>query len=205
MEKKQEIEKENKSCEEHDEGINKRVLTLGQDPRPNGLDVPVPRAQGISINKITELEEYKKLSEERLNQLRYLQADFDNYRKKFDKEKENIIKFANENLIKELIIILDDFECSLKLIENEKNKEGILLIQKKFFDLLQKHGLVEIESMGKKFDPNFHEVLCKELSEHDENEIIEEIQKGYLLCSEVIRPSKVKVSEKNTPQDLKIT
>ncbi len=177
MEKKQEIERENNLCEEN-EGVNERTeLTL---------------------------EEYKKLSEERLNQIRYLQADFDNYRKKFEKEKENIIRLANENLINELIVVLDDFESSVKLIENEKNKEGIILIQKKFFSLLQKHGLVEIESMGKKFDPNFHEVLCKELSEHDEDEIIEEIQKGYVLCSKVIRPSKVKVSEKYAAQDLKI-
>lgn len=178
MKKKQEPEKENKSCEEHNEETNE-------------------------ITKLT-FEDYKKSSEERLNQLRYLQADFDNYRKKFEKEKENIIRLANENLINELIVILDDFESSVKLIENEKNKEGILLIQKKFFDLLQKHGLKKIESLGTKFDPNFHEVLCKELSEHDEDEIIEEMQKGYMLCSKVIRPSKVKVSEKYAAQDLKI-
>ena len=150
-----------------------------------------------------ELEEYKRLAEESIDKLKYLQADFDNYRKKFDKEKESIIRLANENLIKELIVILDDFESSIRLTENDKNKEGILLMKKKFFDLLQKHGLKEIESLGKKFDHNFHEVLCKELSEHDDDVVIEEIQKGYILCSKVIRPTKVKISKKDNSQDLK--
>ncbi|MBU3912506.1 MAG: nucleotide exchange factor GrpE [Nanoarchaeota archaeon] len=140
-------------------------------------------------------ETYRQLAEERLNQIKYLQADFDNYRKKFEKEKESIIKLANENLINELIVILDDFDSSVRLTENEKNKEGILLMQKKFFALLRKHGLKEIEALGKKFDPYFHEVLCKGLSEQNEDEVIEEIQKGYVLGSKVIRPTKVKISE----------
>lgn len=151
----------------------------------------------------SELENYKKLVEKSFENLKYLQADFDNYRKKFDKEKESIIRLANENLIQELIVILDDFESSIRLTENDKNKEGILLMEKKFFDLLQKHGLKEIESLGKKFDPNFHDVLCKELSEHDDDVVIEEIQKGYTLCSKVIRPTKVKISKKDNSQNLK--
>ncbi len=146
---------------------------------------------------------YKQLAEERLDQLRYLQADFDNYRKKFDKEKEAIIKLANENLIKELIVLLDDFESSIRLTENEENKEGIALLHKKFFSLLQKNGLKEIEALGKKFDPYFHEVLCKELSEHSDQQVIEEIQKGYVLGPKVIRPTKVKISEKIAKQPLK--
>ena len=152
--------------------------------------------------KQTDEIDYKKLSEERLNQIKYLQADFDNYRKRFDKEKEQIIKLANESLIKELTIILDDFESSIRLSEDEKNLEGLRLLQKKFFSVLEDHGLKEIEALGKKFDPNFHEVLCKELSESDEDEIIDEIQKGYLLHSKVIRPSKVKVAKNCNDQNL---
>ena len=76
-------------------------------------------------------------------------------------------------------------------------------MKKKFFSLLQKHGLKEIEVLGKKFDPHFHEVLCKELSEHDDDEVIEEVQKGYFLGSKLIRPSKVKISKKANSQNLK--
>jgi molecular chaperone GrpE len=147
-----------------------------------------------------ELEECKRLANQRFEDIRYLHADFENLRKQFNKEKEQIIKLSNENLIKELMVILDDFEGSIKLVSDDINKEGLINLQKKFFLILQLHGLKQIESMGKKFDPNFHEVLCKEMSEHDEDEVIEEIQKGYMLHSKVIRPSKVKVSKK----DLKI-
>ncbi len=175
--KKKQQEKEDKSYEEYKEELSERTeLTL---------------------------EEYKKLSEERLSQLMYLQADFDNYRKKFEKEKEQIIKLANEALIKELIVVLDDFDAAIKL-SAEENKEGLLTLKKKFFNILTNQGLNEIEALGRRFNPEFHEVLCKELSKHNEDEITEEIQKGYCLCSKVIRPTKVKVSKNNQTEDLKI-
>ncbi len=151
-----------------------------------------------------QLEESKKLAEERLNQLKYLQADFDNYRKQFEKEKEQTIKLANETLIKELIVTLDDFDAAIRLSAEGENKKGLLTLKKKFFDILVNQGLKETEALGKKFNPEFHEVLCKELSKHNEDEIIEEIQKGYILKSKVIRTSKVKVSKKDDKQDLKI-
>lgn len=149
----------------------------------------------------TKLEETQKLAEERLCSLKYMQADFENYVKKFEKEKEEIIKLANENLIRELMIILDDFENSLKQIKDEKVKEGIEILQKKFLNILEKHELKQIQAIGKLFDPNFHEVLYKEPSDQDEDVVIEEIQKGYILYSKVIRPSKVKVAQCNKTKE----
>lgn len=155
-------------------------------------------------NELREkLEKANKLAEERLNQLKYLQADFDNYRKQFDKEKEQIIKLANETLVKELIVVLDDFDAAIKISAEGENRKGLLTLKKKFFDILANQELKEIEALGKRFNPEFHEVLCKELSKHNEDEIIEEIQKGYILKSKVIRTSKVKVSKKED-KDLKI-
>lgn len=150
-----------------------------------------------------KLEKANKLAEERLNQLKYLQADFDNYRKQFDKEKEQIIKLANETLVKELIVVLDDFDAAIKISAEGENRKGLLTLKKKFSDILVNQGLKEIEALGKIFNPEFHEVLCEELSKHDEDEVIEEIQKGYMLKSKVIRTSKVKVSKKED-KDLKI-
>ena len=146
-------------------------------------------------NKI-EFDEYKRSAEERLNQLKYLQADFDNYRKKFDKEKEEIIRFADEKLIKELIVVLEDFERSLKEIKDEKIKEGLNLVYSNFSKILEKHGLKPIEALGKKFDYHIHEVLSKESSEKEEGIVIEEFQKGFTLKSKVIRPSKVKITSR---------
>ncbi|MEM7826850.1 MAG: nucleotide exchange factor GrpE [Candidatus Aenigmatarchaeota archaeon] len=142
-----------------------------------------------------DLEEKTRLAEESLNQIKYLQADFDNYRKSLEKEKEKIREFANESLIKELLIILDDFESALHFVENEKSKEGLNMLYRKFFKILEDHGLKKIEALGKKFDPYYHEAILKERSDKDDGIILEEIQPGYMLKSKVIRHSKVKVAE----------
>jgi molecular chaperone GrpE len=140
-----------------------------------------------------ELEEKTKLAEDRLNSLRYIQADFDNYRKTFEKEKEKIIELANENLIRDLLSVADDFDTALKLMDKEKNNEGLAMIRKNFFKVLENHGLKRIEALGKKFDPYYHEALIKEKSNGEDGTISEEIQAGYMLKSKVIRHSKVKV------------
>ena len=142
-----------------------------------------------------ELEEKTKLAEERLNQLKYLQADFDNYRKNFEKEKNHIIQLANESLIKELLVVVDDFDSALFLIKDEKSREGLSMLYKNFLKTLEKHGLKKIEALGGKFNPHLHEALIKEKSEKDEGIILEEIQKGFTLKSKVIRPSKVRIAE----------
>lgn len=144
-----------------------------------------------------EMEEKARLAEERLNQLKYLQADFDNYRKSLDREKEQIIELANEGLIRDLLVVLDDFERALQSMKEGKDKEGLLMLYKNFFKILEQHGLRPIEALGKKFDPYYHEAVLREKSDQEEGTIIEELQKGYMLKSKVIRHSKVKVAEKS--------
>ncbi|ACL16926.1 nucleotide exchange factor GrpE [Methanosphaerula palustris] len=145
-----------------------------------------------------ELGEQKHLAEERLNQIHYLQADFDNFRRWSEKERGSIVTLANEHLIGDLLVILDDFDRALPALEQEENRQGIQMIQKKLVKILNEYGLQPIECMGKRFDPNLHEVLCKERCDKEPDTIIEEIGKGYHLKSKVIRPSKVKISEKNS-------
>ena len=136
-----------------------------------------------------ELEEKTKLAEDRLSQLKYLQADFENYKKSFEKEKQDIIKLANEQLIKDLLAVLDDFE---KALEIEKNKDGLNLLYRKIIKALESHGLKQIEAVGEKFDPYYHEALLKEKSDKD-GIVLEEFQRGYILKGKVIRHSKVKI------------
>ncbi|GAB6285585.1 MAG: hypothetical protein STSR0009_17860 [Methanoregula sp.] len=144
----------------------------------------------------TELGKKNLLAEEHLSRLKYLQADFDNFRKWSQKEKEAIITLANENLIKDLLVILDDFERALPALDQEKNKDGISMIQKKFLKILAGYGLQPIDCMGKKFNPDFHEVLCKEQCNREPDTILYDIERGYQLKSKVIRPSKVVIAEK---------
>ncbi len=143
---------------------------------------------------IEKLNEKTKLAETYLEQLKYLQADFDNYKKKLMNEREEFVSQANENLIKELLGVLDDFERSLVLIKNEDDLRGVELVYKNFLKILESFGLKKIEAEGKKFDPYYHEILLKEKSDKEEGVILEEFQKGYLLNGKVIRHSKVKVS-----------
>ena len=142
-----------------------------------------------------ELEEQTRLAEERLNQVKYLQADFDNYRRWCAKEKEVITTLANERLIHDLLVILDDFELALPALEQEKNREGMEMIYKKLVKILSGYGLQPIDCVGKKFDPHFHEVICTERCAKEKNTILEDFGKGYQLKSKVIRPSKVKIAE----------
>jgi molecular chaperone GrpE len=142
-----------------------------------------------------ELAERTRQAEERLDQLKYLQADFDNFRKWNAKEKDAITTLANERLIHDLLVILDDFERALPSLEQEKNKEGMQMVYKNLVKILSGYGLEPIECVGKKFDPNSHEALCREQCGKETNTILEDLGKGYRLKSKVIRPSKVKIAE----------
>lgn len=143
-----------------------------------------------------ELEEQSRRAEERLNQLRYLQADFDTFRRRYAKEKEEITGLANEKLIDNLLVVLDDLERALPSLELEKNRTGMEMIFKKFLKILSEFGLQPIECVGKKFDPHFHEVICTEKCAKEPDTVLEELGKGYQLKGKVIRPSKVKIAER---------
>ncbi len=142
-----------------------------------------------------DLEKHVRLAEDRLNQLKYLQADFDNYRKWSEKEKASIISLANESLMKDLLVILDDFQQAMPSLEQEQNKEGMEMIRRKMMKILSEYGLQPIECVGEKFDPQFHEVICKERCNEESDKILEDFSTGYQLRSKVIRPSKVKIAE----------
>ena len=160
---------------------------------------PVSGQGGTAVEEIEqlkkELEEQTRLAEDRLNQLKYLQADFDNFRRWSAKEKDAITSLANERLIRDLLVILDDFELALPSLEQERNRQGMEMIYKNLAKILSGYGLQPIECVGKKFDPHYHEVLCTEKCSRDQNTILEDFGKGYKLKSKVIRPSKVKIAE----------
>ncbi len=153
------------------------------------------KIKDTEINKLKkELEEKTKLADERLNQIKYLQADFENYKKSLDKQKLSFQSSANEDLVKELLPIIDDLEAAAEKGSNEE-KEGYRLILKKLLDILTKSGLKPIEAAGKTFDPYYHEAMTSTESKKPEGTVIEELQKGYMFNSKVIRHSKVRVAK----------
>ena len=133
------------------------------------------------------------------NQYIRLAADFDNYRKRQEQEKEALLKYGAENTLKKMIEVLDNFERGLKAIETvedcEKVKECYNLAYKNFMDVLTKAGLEAIKAEGETFDPNFHEAVMQTPStEHPEHTVIAELQKGYKLGDKVLRPTLVNVA-----------
>lgn len=128
-----------------------------------------------------------------------LLADFDNFRKRQEHEREELLKFGTENALKKLIEVLDNFERAEKALENvddcAKVKESFALLHKQTVDILTKLGLEKIDTEGKEFDPNFHEaVMQTPSSEHPEHTIINELQKGYKYGDKVLRASMVNVA-----------
>ncbi|MBW2986383.1 nucleotide exchange factor GrpE [Candidatus Woesearchaeota archaeon] len=129
--------------------------------------------------------------DEYADQLKRLQAEFENYQKRVAKEQKEFVCFANEKLIAELLTIMDDFE---KALENVKDK-GIKMIYDKLSKLLVDQGVKPIKSEGEKFDTFKHEVLCTEDTGGEEDVVVEEIQKGYEMNGKVIRYAKVKITK----------
>ena len=150
----------------------------------------------VEENKNDKLqEEYDKLNQQYIR----LAADFDNYRKRQEQERENLIRYGTENAVKGLLEVLDNFERGQKALESvedcEKVKESFNLVHKQVCDTLSKLGLEEIKAVGEEFDPNFHEaVMQTPTNEHPENTIITELQKGYMLGDKVLRPTLVNVA-----------
>ena len=131
----------------------------------------------------------------------YIAAEMDNYRKRMEREKESLVKFGNERVIRDLLEVADNFDRTIDMLRGDQDQKvknlvfGLDMIQKQFVDTMGKHGLTPIESVGKEFDPNFHEAMSQEYAEGKKpNEVIKEFQKGYTLNGRVIRASKVVVS-----------
>ncbi len=129
-----------------------------------------------------------------------LKAEFENYKKRTQKEFATLIKTANEDLIVQLISVLDNIERSLNHVEDDTDpqalKKGIEMILEQFKGVLSKEGLRTIESLGKPFDPDFHEAVMQlEEEGQDSSTVIEEVEKGYMLKDKVIRHAKVVVNK----------
>lgn len=154
--------------------------------------------KNISLEE--ELEKVKAKVEEKNNQLLRLQAEYDNYRKRTLKEKTELIKYATEGLVGELLPILDNFDRAISAAKVSSDfasfSQGVEMILRQIQDALGKEGLKAIEAVGQPFDPNIHDaVLRVQSDEHPENTVLEELQKGYYLKEKVLRPSMVKVSK----------
>ena len=143
------------------------------------------------------LEKQEEETKEYISLSQRLQADFENFKKITDKRNKDLIKFANEDIIKDFLDCYEDFGRALEIKNDEDLKEGVKLIYNKFKDVLTKEGITEIPAKGEKFDLNKHEAMMVQESEDVENGyIIEELMKGYMYKDKVLKYSKVIVCKK---------
>jgi len=152
------------------------------------------------------LEAEKKRSEDYLNRLKYMQADFENLKKRLDRQLEEVRKYCNERLVLELLGIADELEVAIQ--EGKQTEsiaiflQGVEMTMKKLKRVLEKEEVSPIECVGQEFDPSKHEVIAK-VENDEEGKIIEEIRKGYIMNGKVIRPSVVKITIKPSSKTTK--
>ena len=148
----------------------------------------------------SEAEILKEELAESKNKLLRALADFDNYKKRIAIERDQFVQFANESLISELLPVIDGFgramEAAGKIKAGEEMVKGLALIKRQLEDVLKKHGVAEIEALGKPYNANLHEAILQKEHKGPEGVIIEEMQKGYSLHGRVVRPSMVIVSKR---------
>ena len=156
-------------------------------------------AQENHGEKSRELEQ--KISE-LTGTLKQVQADFENYKKRIEKNQEEFAKFSSAKTIAELLPVLDSFDSAIEKMKNsenftrEKSIEGLILLKKQFDDYLHSQGLQEIDAEGKIFDPHIHEIISRGTDRsRSENIVLEVFQKGYLIHGRLLRPVRVRINQ----------
>jgi molecular chaperone GrpE len=149
-----------------------------------------------------DLSEAQERAEEHLRSWQRAAADFSNFRRRTEEERGTVTQFATAMLVGRLLAVLDDFDRALENVPPDAHEswvDGVRLVERKLRGVLESEGVTPIEALGQPFDPNIHEaVVHEDTTEHPDNEVIGELQRGYRLHDRVLRPALVKVA--NNPK-----
>jgi molecular chaperone GrpE len=155
--------------------------------------------QGDQPAEVSELETLKRERDENYDRFMRKAAEFDNYRKRIERERREQSDRAVAGILEDLLGVVDDFDLALTVDAGEGGsayRKGVEMIHAKLYDLLRKQGVKPIEALGADFDPNMHEAVMQESSPgHRENEVIAVLRKGYMLNDRLLRPASVKVAK----------
>ena len=168
-----------------------------------GAEPLVPVEPGtVAPEQLAELKERAAKADEHWDRLLRTTADFDNFKKRATREKQDAIKYANESLLQKLIPILDNFDMALSAAQNAQSdgsqslQTGINMIFQQLKALLAESGVEEVDAAGKPFDPNLHEAVSqKETTEVPEGQVVQQLRKGYKLKERLLRPASVIVAK----------
>ena len=160
-----------------------------------GTEAPEEPKEEVTLAK-EELEKLQAAVQEKEERALRLQADFENFRRRTAKEKEELSAVVTQGILKDMLPLLDNFERAMaaEAKDIDSFKQGVEMIFKQFGEILVKNGLEHIEVEGQKFDPNFHQAVMRvENPDLEDETIAQELQKGYMVKGRVIRPSMVQV------------
>jgi molecular chaperone GrpE len=160
----------------------------------------------LTVEQLEELKQRAAKADENWERLLRTTADFDNFKKRAAREKQDAIKYANEALLQKLIPILDNFDMALAAAQSTQNdaaqslQAGVNMINQQLKTVLTETGLEEIDATGKTFDPNFHEAVSQqETAEVPEGQVVQQLRKGYKLRDRLLRPATVIVAKTPAP------
>jgi molecular chaperone GrpE len=144
------------------------------------------------------LEELRRERDAVQDRLLRTAAEFDNYRKRMDRDRRDLAEYTAGEVLGEFLPIIDNLERALQAAApDDPLRKGVELVHKQMLDLLRKRGVKPIESLGTDFDPNFHQaVIHEESAAHREGEVMEELQRGYVVGERLLRPAMVKVAKR---------
>ena len=202
--------------DKHEEAGSRKIEIESGDKANDEPDKKVPEAdveqksgeekvreKGKANVSVEELERFEKRSqdaEQYYDQLLRLKAEFENYRKRINRDREEFAKFAVEDLIRDLLTVIDNLEHALSASEKTKDfkilHEGVEMTRKDALRILKQWGLEEVKARGEMFDPEKHEAVMHVDSDEEEGKIIEEMRKGYSLHGKLMRPTLVKVARR---------
>ena len=183
-----------------EETVQQRAASAAATAPPDAQPSPAPAAEPSLAEQVQKVLAEK---EELLDTLKRRQADYENYRKRVEKERHQDRHRGVEALVEHLLPVLDAFERALAAHDEPaylEYRKGFELIYRQLSDLLAKQGLVRIESAGKEFNPHFHHAIERVVtSEHPDGTVIAELQPGYIFHSRVLRPAMVRVAAHPAP------
>jgi len=196
----------NKSKKDNEAEIKCRVKPENEEEIPAEKDKAKKKEERSPEEELRALLEAKeKEAAENFDRLLRTQAEFENYKKRIEKEKADTIKFCNESIIKELLPSIDGLEMALEHAQNSNDSkplmEGVEMVLNQMLKSLEKFDVTSFSSVGETFDPNCHEAMMRiESDEHDANSIISEFQKGYFFHNRLLRPAKVSVASSSNKE-----
>jgi molecular chaperone GrpE len=162
----------------------------------DGEDLPAVTQEGELQAAIADRDKLAAEKADLYDRLLRKQAEFDNFRRRGERERSEFLQFVGMDLARELLPVLDDFERALKVESADQvYAKGIELIYQRLWDIVKKMGLEPVEATGKKFDPNLHEAVVRvETDEAEDQTVLEEFQRGYNFKGKLLRPAMVKVA-----------